>query len=124
MRRWCFYCGGVPTRGLGDHILPKAWGGSRRSENMRTCCLRCNALRALCGHCPGAMLCVWAVAGRPECVPALVHVGLVKLWGWMGAYQQGRAARGIGGDRAWREAALAWPPMLMPAENIRPARSA
>jgi hypothetical protein len=70
------------------------------------------------------MMCVWAVAGRPENVPELAHMGLVKLWGWVGARQQGRGARAIGGDPSWREAVQAWPPMLFSADQIRPARPA
>jgi hypothetical protein len=44
----------MPSR---DHILPAAWGGQWADDNLRLCCVGCNGLRAMAGHCPAALAC-------------------------------------------------------------------
>ena len=70
----CPYCDEQMTKGFRydgapsksyptiDHILPKAWGGLNRMENYRIVCIKCNNLRAVVGHCVGAMACLRTVA--------------------------------------------------------------
>lgn len=46
-----------------DHIQPKAWGGGLPMDGRyRTICETCNSLRALAGHCLGALGCARLVA--------------------------------------------------------------
>ena len=65
----CPYCGslmggyGQPHSRSRDHIVPRAWGGPNRSDNIRIVCARCNLLRGEAGHCIGALACAHAVAG-------------------------------------------------------------
>lgn len=72
-----------------DHIIPKAWGGGdilwwSRSlgpedlvRNTRIICEQCNSLRAICGHCIGAMACVMTVARVEQRQPRKI----AKQWG-------------------------------------------
>lgn len=71
----CPYCGrlmkrrikGKPVRReteTRDHIVPRCMGGSDAGENLRAVCYECNQLRALAGHCIGALACARARASR------------------------------------------------------------
>lgn len=73
----CPYCGRpmVPKRpgdwhrpdaATRDHILPKALGGMRGTDNTRICCQRCNELRGALGHCAGALACFLSVLPEPS----------------------------------------------------------
>lgn len=58
-----------PTR---DHIKPREFGGLSIPENIRIVCSDCNGLRALAGHCVGALACALAVANEMRIAP--LHV--------------------------------------------------
>ncbi len=62
----CPICGyqmmGERRRPSRDRILPGAWGGTYRHDNLRIICQLCNAFRAAAGHCLGALACARAVA--------------------------------------------------------------
>lgn len=96
----CVYCRqAANTR---DHILPKAWGGAamwldhNRVWNTVPACFACNQLRAICGHCPGAMAALRAVAGNEE--GHRFHIQIAQLWGWRGARMQALTAARLGFD--------------------------
>lgn len=63
-RRVCAYCH-APADSR-DHIIPREWGGmdtlwwdeSGEVRNVKPACVKCNQLRARCGHCVGAMAAV------------------------------------------------------------------
>jgi len=81
-RRRCAYCAVLmvvsqsaaddrdPRRMSVDHIVPRAWRQPvvPGIVNKRWACQECNAGRAICGHCVGALACVRTVAGE-TCVP-------------------------------------------------------
>lgn len=119
---WCSYCGKASESR--DHILPRAWG-RRDDAHMkvaRPCCTRCNEFRSVCGHCPGAMAALRAVAGDPAIRDKRHELDLAALWGWRGARAQIRAAAVIHPD-AIPAARQAWPPMYPIASEIRPEQT-
>jgi hypothetical protein len=81
-RRHCTYCDVPmvvskhpadhhnPRRMTVDHIVPRAWHQpvAPGIVNKRWACQSCNAGRATCGHCVGALACARTVADE-TCVP-------------------------------------------------------
>lgn len=78
----CPVCGyqmtGERWRESRDRILPGAWGGQYRPENIRIICQLCNTLRAQAGHCIGALACARAVTGNARGGEAMI----MQLWGF------------------------------------------
>lgn len=60
-----------------DRILPGVWGGRYVEDNIRVACQVCNSLRAMAGHCLGALACASAVQRTSR----QHEVILLKLWG-------------------------------------------
>lgn len=63
-----------------DHILPRQWGGAKLhnlARNTRLCCQSCNQLRAVCGHCVGALAGVRAVS-RDR---GVLEMDVIREWG-------------------------------------------
>ncbi len=70
---------GMLRRPSRDHIIPRAWGGQEYMNglsNLRVMCQECNSLRAMCGHCLGALAALRAVS-EVECV---VPGELARKW--------------------------------------------
>lgn len=80
-----------PTR---DHIRPRAWGGANALENLRVFCNECDQLRALAGHCLGALACARAIAFQHrEGRVGWLSGGTRKVWiGWLKARASGIAS--------------------------------
>lgn len=122
MKPWrsCAYCDAIAdTR---DHILPRSWGNFGAIDpRIRTCrpsCARCNNLRAVAGHCPGAMASLRATLradaeGREE-------IRLAALWGWCGARAQMRVVMRLGFGHHLQRIRAEFPPMEFPAEMLKP----
>ena len=115
----CAYCDGPAD--TQDHILPRAWGAVPRNiRNKRPACRRCNLFRSVCGHCPAAMSTARAVVGDPPRAHHRDEITLARLWGWCGERSQARAAQSYGRGADLSVIRAIWPPMAIPAQEIRP----
>lgn len=78
---------GDPHRGPSrDHIMPREWHSPPRltlgEGHIRVLCLDCNGLRAMAGHCLGALACARAVAENVGYHNALVRGARLVLRRW------------------------------------------
>lgn len=82
----CYYCGlrltdlPGPQNRTRDHILPRQFGRMvREVRNLRPCCKDCNQLRAVLGHCSGALMLAILHAEVLHCSPKIAATNL-GMW--------------------------------------------